>query len=231
LGPYYAAPGGAGVQILDGSLTFRGPEWSVVGLLRNDGYEEASVTVAAALVGGSGKELGTFEGRVLLPSVRPGEPAPFSVSAPGIDLSDVIQVRWEIESLPSIAPTPVRAFQILEYWSVSFGDRERQPFDPPVGPLPFVLFGGVQSLASSSVRDVHVITAWLDPNLQVVAVARSLVGEVPNDDEMTEVLPDAIAPEGQGSFYVVLDDKSAALAASEGGLTPAYWTFADGDGE
>jgi hypothetical protein len=226
VGPYHASELRTGaVILLQDSLTIasRGP-WRAWGLVRNETAHPAGADVAARLFAADGMLLTTVTGHVPVDPLRPGEPGPFALSS-DIAVSDVAAVKWSVLETPP-GPAVIRDLQILEGWSLPFGDRAREdgwyrdPPGPP--PYPFVQFGSVDNLGDASALPL-VTAAWVDENDRVVWVATAQVGDVPGNPGAAAVGPRSLGPRVLGDYYFVISDPSAGPLLSSGTVSAMLW--------
>jgi hypothetical protein len=226
VGPYYASELRAGaVILLQDSMTIasRGP-WRAWGLVRNETAHPAGADVTAQLFAADGMLLTTVSAHVPVDPLRPGEPGPFALSS-DIAVSDVAAVNWSVLETPP-GPAVLRDFQILEGWSLPFGERGREdgwyrdPPGPP--PYPFVQFGSVDNLGGASALPL-VTAAWVDENDRVVWVATAQIGDVPGNPESSAVGPRSLGPRVLGDYYFVISDPSAGPLLGSGTVSAMLW--------
>lgn len=149
--------------------------WRAAGLVRNERDEDlGGVTVTAELVGADGRVIGTVSGDSPVTSVRAGEPVPFVLRA-DVDAASVASVRWSATASTS-APAPdtaARSVALATYWtrSPSTGRPvELYLYRDGPGELPYLLFGSVESVAPTPMRQPRVVLAWMDREGRVVGV-------------------------------------------------------------
>jgi hypothetical protein len=173
-GPYYRADlSGRNVVVLSQTV-YQWPvtDWKVSGLIRNETGGHVKVTaVTARLFDSGGNVLGNAAAWLPLNQLRPGEPAPFVITTavPGTSVSSI---DWHIDYTPS-GPSN-RLFQIVPYWQLPFGDRQRHtgyPFDDPSKPpYPYVVFGSFRNDSTETVDAARLLGAWLDDQRRVIYV-------------------------------------------------------------
>ena len=173
-GPYYRADiSGHNVVVLSQTV-YQWPvtDWKVSGLIRNETGSDVKVTaLTARLFDSRGNELGSAAAWLPLDRLRPGEPAPFVITT-SVPRSSVSSIDWRINYTPS-GPSN-RLFQIVRYWQLPFGDRQRHtgyPFDDPSKPpYPYVVFGSFRNASAETVDDARLLGAWLDDQRRVIYV-------------------------------------------------------------
>lgn len=228
-GPHYATtvPAAAARQqmtVLEETVTTAGSgPWSAHGMVRNDTTAPVStIAVEATLIDAAGNVMAVVSTEAAVHHVRPGEPAPFALSA-AVDAATVASVSWK--STPAGAGDDAKRLVDVRpvSWLLPYG--ERQPvshstlWDEPAGPpFPYVATGSVENTSGGSLSGVQVTAAWLDAEGRVVHV-----DTVPAID-VTRLAVDPL-PEGfPAQFVIVYDDPQ--LGPALAGTTIAVWGFA-----
>lgn len=190
------------------SATTTGP-WQADGLLRNETTSPViAPTVSAVLRDVDGAELGRASAVALVAPVRPGEPAPFTLTS-DVDASAVAHVDWSVTDGGGEPPAGTRDLELTTYFAQPAGARE--PLDLYLyheaggGPHPFVLYGSVTDLADVEAPHPTVVAAWLDDDGRVRAVSES--SAVDPDGRPTGVL----APGELSDFLLTVADDAEGL--------------------
>jgi hypothetical protein len=173
-GPYYRMDiSGHNVVVLAQTL-YQWPitDWKVSGLIRNETGSHVQVAaVTAHLFDSRGNELGSATAWLPLNRLRPGEPAPFVLTT-SVPASLVSSIDWHIDY--ALSGPSNRMFQIIAYWDLPFGDRQRHtgyPFDDPANPpYPYVVFGSFRNVSAETVDAARLVGAWLDDQKRVIYV-------------------------------------------------------------
>lgn len=223
VGDAYVAPSDAGrVQVIDGSVTTSDTgAWRATGLVRNASVSVVGVTVTATLIASDGSVLSVATGPSMLPTLRPGEPAPFELRSTA-NTKEVDAVRWSVETHPVSRPV-IRGFQILQFWDLPYGRwPDDAPLISPAGTAPYVLAGGIDNLSGIELGGARVIGAWVDQQGRVVAIADAVAGEPWHefDPAMTTIPPRAIA-----NYLLTVHEAAAADTISREETTPMLWAF------
>src|SRR5690606_13147386 len=105
------------VSVLTDTVTAGGTDtWEAVGLVRNGtDAPVGEVVVTAALLDATGAEVAVAEGPAALPVLRPGEPAPFTLTA-DVAAAAVAEVRWSVGHAPATR-APGRDLELAVYWT------------------------------------------------------------------------------------------------------------------
>ncbi len=186
MGPRYASSvsGGDPIILSDTVSVSDSGQWAAWGLFRN---ESAAVLehprVRAELVDSSGVVLETVESEALLPSVRPGEPAPFHLIS-AVDVADVADARMlvqggrdpvEGESAEAVGSTEgSRDMELAIWWTRGFSDPD--PLDSylhrdDAGANDSVTFGSATNVGATAISDPTMVGAWIDGDGRVLWVA------------------------------------------------------------
>lgn len=233
VGPRYA-PMGDGPQVDDGSLNVATDgDWQAAGLVVNGPRPTAGpVTVTAVLLDASGTPLADVTAEALVSPLRPGEPSPFVVQAPGVPAASVAAVTWSPVDPPSVTAAGDSGVASDSVWAARDTDVDVFWTRPPGGdPLdlpsfgdvggdgsPLVLYCGVRSQATGPAASPAVVAAWLDDSGRVLAVAEGRV-LAPGTGDPIELL----APQEQADAVVVVTGPSAEVVS---GQYPVLWTVA-----
>jgi hypothetical protein len=186
-GPYYNDGARSdSVVVISESLKSRpGETWSIAGLIRNetDGMVIAP-RVSATLLDRQGKTITTASASVPLVRVRPGEPAPFTITSP-VSNTDVGSVIWAVTYARTAVSTTISAttdggdtvfrdFELSVFWHRPYGGERRlagYPYaDSAVAPYPYVVLGSIRNVDTRAVNSARVLGAWLNSQGQVVHV-------------------------------------------------------------
>lgn len=227
IGRYWSTdpPSGA-VTVIEGSVTTAtSPEgrWTAVGLVRN---EQAGViagaTVTAELVAADGNALGSVSGDALIRSLRPGEPAPFSLSSSVPAGAAVASVRWTASASSGVADPGARSIELQTFWVRVPSDPRRvdnEVFrDPPAGPVPLLVSGSITNRGAATIAKPRVVAAWLDGGGRV-AVVRD-VAAVASTGEPAASIDPALARD----FLVDVDAPAVASVTPDQLRTPMLWS-------
>lgn len=194
-----------------------GSNWHVLGLARNQlASPLGGLRVTATLSSGDGQVLDTVSVTSPVSGLRPGEPAPFELRS-DTAAADVTSVEYAAEPVDSAVPA--RSFNIVNYWRLPYGERERQvggyPFaDPETGPFPYVRFGRVENVGAQALP-VKLVGAWLDEDDRVITIGEIRRVEISEDEQSAESDTAAIAPRSSDEsvaedFVYVNDDPDVA---------------------
>lgn len=173
-----------------------GTTWT--GLVRNEGDTVvAAVTVTARVLAADGGVLGTVEATSPVTDVRPGEPVPFTLSAP-VPGDRVGGVEWSARGVGT-GSADRRALAWTPYWERPAGGEPVAIYlfedrDPA---RPHLHFGAVAVVGPTPVARPQVLVGWLDADGRLVAWGAAPV-----------VAPDGapvstLAPGGLGDALVV----------------------------
>lgn len=167
---------GTGPEVLEDSVRVADGAFAAQGLVRNHGEVTlATVEVTARLLDADGEELATVTATSPVHDVRPGEPAPFEISA---DVDGVARVEWSAAG-GEAGDGDSRALAWTPYWERPVGG---EPVDlylhrDEAGERPYLLFGSVTAV--EAVASPEVVVAWLDADGRLV---RTLSGPVVGPD-------------------------------------------------
>ncbi len=133
--------------------------WKASGLVRNQTHSAIHISsLTARLLGAGGTVLATTTVTIPVADLRPGEPGPFMIEAP-VASSEVKAVEWHIDSVP--APPQTRPLIV---------EPDYGPVNVPNEPK-YWLIGELRNQATTTLRDVRVVVAWLDDEKRVRYVA------------------------------------------------------------
>jgi hypothetical protein len=212
----------AAVVLLDSTVLIASEgNWRAAGLVRNEtGGVVGGVTIHAELRGTDGSVLGTISTDALLPRIRPGEPAPFVISA-NVDRVSVASVGWSV-SIGEYTSTPIpRRFLVNLNWWRQYGDRDPItvpdfPADPQDPPFPYALEGDATSYAATPISSIHVLIAFLDESGRVLwageAAPFGALGGAPGDIK-------------DMNFSLRVDD--AKVGPHLEAASPMWWAYGD----
>lgn len=232
VGPAFG-PGAADLGVLVESVTMAATgDWWALGLVAGARSDPTTAVVNAELRGAGGAVLATVATDVLVAPLRPGEPGPFRIGAPGVSTDAVVDVVWSVAA-GAAAPTPAqpsigidqssvgidqRNVGLEVYWTRPAGGRPVEVVgysdNGGVG-TPLVTYMGVTSTGPTPTMAPGVVAAWLDGQGRVVAIATADV-LAPGTAEPLGVL----APGAMADAVVVLDGP---VAGSLADVTPLLW--------
>ena len=171
-GPYYTPqPSANAVVVLPETITTSVPPgggFSTVGLIRNETATQliGSVTITGELVNASGKIIGKATTEAMVSPIRPGEPAPFQLTA-SIPFKDVADIRWSVKwSIePNKAKEEYRNVKAggLNHGPESWGERKTGPTEwdtTQKPPYPYLDEGTVENLSEVDIPNPKMIVAW-----------------------------------------------------------------------
>ncbi len=209
IGPYYNLELRAqAVVVLEQSVTTTTQgSWGAWGLVRNETpHPVGKVHVTASLLRADGTLLGEATGQVPVDPLRPGEPGPFSLTST-VAAAEVAGVEWSVGAgtPSSLAP---RDLEILLFWDLPYGDRERDPLlDPETPPYPYVQFGRMHNLGTVPLPDPGVVGAWVNGEDRIVMVVSPVVGWQRIDLPGSPIVPvDVLEPGAPVDFYFFVSD-------------------------
>lgn len=194
--------------------------WWAQGLVVN-GTESLGGTpvVRATLTASSGQVVGVAETPLVVVPLRPGEPAPFRVDAPGVDVSAVASVAWEVAGATPVADASSgRTMNLAVAWSrPPGGDAIDVPGYRDAGGAgsPLLTYVTVRNSGSAAVTSPIVVAAWVDGRGRVFGLATA---EVLAPGTATPLA--SLAPGAEADAVVVLGPPADELV---GGLTPLLW--------
>lgn len=189
--------------------------WGASGMVRNELYQAGAddVVVTATLYDAAGVTLGQATTTITEFNIRPGEPAPFTVTS-SVPAADVASVTWSAAATTVTDPIerPLRS-DVL--WRVGYVERE--PIDmgyyvetaqPPGTALPHLIFGEITNDGAETYGSVRLIGAWLNEDGRVLEVVN-----VPMTD--ADGVPIGLYPGQSGQFLVVAGAPESAPALAE----------------
>lgn len=211
---YLPRPSSGEVVIVERTVRLgSGAEWSASLLVRNETAAPiAWASARATLIGDSGEAITAVEGRTTVTPLRPGEPAPLTLTS-GTPVDQVREVRWSTKAGPigSDSTAPSRSFEIITYWVRPYGDPEPVDLylyaDGATGSHPYLLFGSVTN-HGEPVDAATVTAAWQDEGGQVVWTAQADVS----------CIAGRLDPNASCDFLVVVDDPDAAPMLANAGV-------------
>lgn len=189
--------------------------WAAAGMVRNELYQAGAddVVVTAVLKDSAGNTLGSPTTTITEFNLRPGEPAPFTITS-SVTAADVASVTWSAAATTVTAPVERQLTSTL-WWEQPYAERD--PVDlgyytetapNPPGPLPHLEFGDVTNVGTTAYTSMRVIGAWLDSAGRVLDVVNVPVV----DDTGT---PIGLYPGQSGQFLVVANDPATAGVLSD----------------
>jgi hypothetical protein len=220
VGPLYA-PGAVTGEVAVLTQTVTAPasdaaSWSAVGLVRNEtGGAVEAVVVEATLLGADGAVLETVRAPALVPTLRPGEPAPFELASEQ-PVASVADVRWSVTSVPRAPDAPdARLLELATWWDRGADDPEPVDFylyrDDASGSLPYLLFGAVTNHGAADLSSPLVVAAWMGADGRVVAVEQT--------DAVTDPVAGTggppLAPGASADFLFVLAERPPAVDGAD----------------
>jgi len=219
VGPAFG-PAAPDAQVLTDSVTVSTDgDWSALGLVAGaQANPNAAAVVVAELRDVRGAIVATVETNVLVAPLRPGEPGPFRIEAPGVPTADVVDVAWSVTGGGPVAPGATRSMGVDVFWTRPAGGRPVDVVgfaDGGGAGTPLVTYVGVMSTGTESVPSPAVVAVWLDGRGRVVAIASADVLE-----PGTAMPLGALDPGVMADAVVVLD---GAVASSLAEVTPLLW--------
>ena len=201
--------GDALVVLEDTVATSTDGVWSARGLIRNETTSPAvAPVVSAVLRAADGTELERVEAPVTVRPVRPGEPAPFTVSASTTAPGQVASVDWSVHDAGGDPPPGTRDLELTTWDVEPAGPRDPitvyDHVEEGAGPHPYVLFGAVTDRAGIAAPRPGVTAAWLGDDGRVRLVADTAALD-PHGAELA-----ALEPEGLADFLITVDPADAA---------------------
>ena len=198
-GPYYTSqPSANAVVILPETITTLVPSgggFSALGLVRNELATQliGSVTINAKLFNKAGKVIAAPSTEVLVSPLRPGEPAPFELTAP-VSFKDVADiswhVSWQVESDKSKGEVRNVIFSFFIGGNESWGARRSgpTPWDIPGHPYYWLETGYVKNNSDLDISNPKMVVAWIDPKNKVLAVETNPIYELTQDNKAISAL-------------------------------------------
>jgi hypothetical protein len=231
-GSWSAAPPSGAIVVLESSVTATTTadgHWSALGLVRNQRADVVGgAAVHAQLIGADGSVLETVTADALVPALRSGEPAPFSLATTTTMAAQVASVRWSADagapaaaSAPPVPDPASRSLELQTYWTRRPSESRRIDnylfHDPTTGPAPLVVFGSVTDVAPAPIAQPHVVAAWLDANGRVSIVRDVAVSASTGQAAST------VAPSGADDFLVAVAPSEVPPVADL--AAPMLWGF------
>jgi hypothetical protein len=238
-GPQYEDRASGRVIVLTNTLANeKGSTWGTAGLLLNESATVVELSnVTGILLDRTGKEIVSVEAALLLPTMRPGEPVPFTVSST-ISSEEVASVTWKISyarglredriKAMSVERTPEtrRTLDFSTYWTRPYGEHDRlygyPQNDTAEGPYPYVVFGSIHNYGALPIEDASMVAAWLDNAGRVIHVDR-LLFLPPSDSIKVESTTD-LSADGAIDFLYRNDDPD--IAPRLAGARMILWSAA-----
>lgn len=218
VGPGPGAP--SGPAAVDGAsvVTSTSGPWWAQGLVVNGSAVLPGIPdVRAELLDASGGTLATVSAPAFVGPLRPGEPAPFRLTAPTIDAAQVADVSWTV--VPNGQPSDgVRSLGLNVFWTRPAGGEAVDVTgyaDAGGAGSPMVVYAGVTNTSDAPVRSPGVVAAWVDGRGKVLAVVAAPVLAPGSTDPLDELAPGASAD----VVLVVGADDAAGLGA----VPPLLW--------
>jgi len=197
-----------------------GPTWTALGLLRNERFQQdvASPTVTAILYSAANNQLATLTATSPMTRLRPGEPAPFSITS-NVPTASVDHVVWAASAGSGLAAV-ARSAGWMENWVAGSGSRPALAFpdyseDPAAPSQPFVLAGQLTNTGSATIANPLVLVAIYDNSGKVVSVMQKAAVNPTTGAVLT-----SLAPGGTADAYVTAGAVLSSLAP--GGTADAY---------
>jgi len=135
--------------------------WTARGLIRNETLNSVDVAyVKAILRDDAGNILEEPEAKVLVNSIRPGEPAPFFITS-NTDFELVNQIEWYVKEGDTIPSSFSRDFVIYNYYELPYGTTSYNGIERVDDPLSYVLQIGTENLGED-VDKASIIVVWVD---------------------------------------------------------------------
>lgn len=221
LGPE-SSPSADASAAVDGAsvVTAAQGSWWAQGLVVNgSAVLGGAPVVRATLRDAAGSGLGAVEAPVLVTPLRPGEPSPFRVEAPGVDAAAVADVSWEVVGgVVGADATVGRTLELSVAWNRPAGG---EPVDLPGyadggGPgTPLVTYVSVRSTGVTPLSAPRVVAAWTDGRGRVLGLAAADVLAPGTANPL-----DALAPGAGADAVVVL---APPAAEGLGAVPPLLW--------
>lgn len=172
VGKYYSMKINNVIKVLDNTVTIhnKNGNWSSLGLIRNETNETLnSTSIIAVLLDRDGNLLDEIENTILIEGIRPGEPAPFSITS-SIPLENVFKVEWKVKEIQS--STKIRDFIIYVNWQLSFGSDMHGWIKREDAPYPYVISTSAENLGKDA-DTVKIVIAWINNEGKVVWIEES----------------------------------------------------------
>lgn len=169
------------VVVMQESLSFPADSnWISLGLVRNETTVEVDeLSVTATIYNGSGDQIGRLNAEVLVPLLRPGEPAPFIVRS-DIPRDSVSRVEWAVSSKPS-STIVHRDFEIKKTREMQFGAPSFKGHPRVDSPYPYVLSVSTRNLGPTT-KNPRLVVAWLDEKGRVIWLEQTGLHENANSE-------------------------------------------------
>lgn len=176
VGKYYSKKINNVIKILDNTVTIhnKSGNWSSLGLIRNETNGNLdSASIIAVLKDNEGNILDEIENTILVEGIRPGEPAPFSITTT-IPFENVSDVEWKVKKIQS--PPKNRDFITYVNWELPFGTDTYGFTKREDAPYPYVIFTSFENLGTD-VTTAKIVIAWINEEGQVVWIEESNLDE------------------------------------------------------
>src|ERR1700688_538181 len=154
-GPYYNTNNLDGtVAVLSKSLhSWSTTTWKVSGMVRNQTRCPVLINgLTARLFGSHGELLAIATTSVPIDTLRPGEPGPFMIEAPVTSMA-VQSVDWHVDFVEAKGEERAFEFEVYNEGIASDG---------------YNLGGTLRNSATTTVKNAHMIIAWLDAQARVL---------------------------------------------------------------
>jgi hypothetical protein len=238
-GPYYTPmPTANAVVVLPETVTTTAAldgSFTAVGLVRNEIADQmvSAVTVRGELIGVAGQVLSKITTQALVEPIRPGEPAPFQLSAP-VSFNQVADVRWTVDWSLELDKAK-GGYRDVEAGPLNWGgrypsgNRERTHWDTRSSPpFPYLEEGDVENLSSAPIPNPKMVVAWYEKPKEssgrIVAILTSPLFEL--SAVQRRVLKTLEAPSittGRASYAILLENSDLARRIENGELQRMFW--------
>lgn len=195
-------------------------DWWAQGLVVNGGAVlGGSPVVRAGLRDAAGDEFAVVEAPLPVVPLRPGEPSPFRVEAPGVDAARVADVTWRVVGGVEGADASVgRNLELSVAWNrpAGGGPISVPGYSDGGGPgTPLVTYVSVRSTGTSPVVAPRVVAAWVDGRGRVLGLATADVLAPGTADPLA-----VLEPGGGADAVIVLAPPAATGLAA---VPPLLW--------
>jgi hypothetical protein len=151
-------------------------DFTASGLARNESPAVlATLEITARLLDVAGHELAEITVASPVHDIRPGEPAPFTLTA-AVDAAQVDRVDWRASG-GAVGDGARRALAWTPYWERPAGGEAVALYlyrDPP-DDRPHLVFGAVASVGDVALHRPEVVVGWLSPTGRLVGLVRAPV--------------------------------------------------------
>ena len=221
LGPA-PAPDATATAAVDGASVVTaasGPWWAQGLVVNGDTALGGAPRVVATLRAAGGAELVTVTTPLPVVPLRPGEPSPFRVEAPGVDAARVADVSWSVAGGVSGADAAAgRTLELSVAWTrPAGGDALAVPgfSDGGGAGSPLVTYVAVRNTGGAPLASPRVVAAWVDGRGRVLGLAAADVLAPGTADPL-----DRLAPGAGADAVLVL---ASPAADGLGGVPPLLW--------